>query len=347
MVILLVAGLFFFSLVFAAQQQQQQLALVQRSFTTPTPDLSTKDYDLLDIILVASVDGKFHALNRTSGATLWSMSSFATTTSVSAPSSLAPLVRTQHVEQNPETEYINDTPLETYIIEPQSGDIYVMSTPTSPLQRFPFSMSELVEISPFTSEIEHEQGERYFIGRKETSLILMELETGRIKATLNSECPFIPDFDDEDSEDVDLDELEGSKPPISAPTEIYIGRTGTFNLFSPCYFFNNQLSKTTIFKYTRNLHHLYPTLPSTTSPSPRTGLTIGTTIFKHSIARLTTIHTYRVYPMAKLLHFKVEPQVKKKMDRTLHSGDNTSTHQCKRLFILLSHSHLTFFWRSE
>jgi serine/threonine-protein kinase/endoribonuclease IRE1 len=245
MVILLVAGLFFLSLVFAAQQQQQQLALVQQSFTpssestTPTPDLSTKDYDLLDIILVASVDGKFHALNRTSGATLWSMSSFATTTSVSAPSSLAPLVRTQHVEQNPETNDVNDTPLETYIIEPQSGDIYVMSTPSSPLQRFPFSMSELVEISPFTSEIEHEQGERYFIGRKETSLILLELETGKIKATLNSECPFIPDnFGDEDSQDVDLDELEGSKPPISAPTEIYIGRTGTSISSSPDYFFN-------------------------------------------------------------------------------------------------------------
>lgn len=242
MLALLVAGLFFFSLVFAAQQQQQQLAVVQRSFTasskpTTPPDLSTKDYDLLDIILVASVDGKFHALNRTSGATLWSMSSFATTTSVSAPSSLAPLVRTQHVEQNQETDDVNDTPLETYIIEPQSGDIYVMSTPSSPLQRFPFSMSELVEISPFTSEIEHEQGERYFIGRKETSLILMELETGKIKATLNSECPFIPDFDDEASEDVDLDELEGSKPLISAPTEIYIGRTGTSISFSPHYSF--------------------------------------------------------------------------------------------------------------
>jgi serine/threonine-protein kinase/endoribonuclease IRE1 len=98
-------------------------------------------------------------------------------------------------------------------------------------------MSELVEISPFTSEIEHELGERYFIGRKETSLILMELETGKIKATLNSECPFIPDFDDEVSEDVDLDELEGSKPLISAPTEIYIGRTGTSISSSLLYLF--------------------------------------------------------------------------------------------------------------
>ena len=211
---------FLFSLVFAAQQQ---LALVQRSFTaSSTPELTIKDHDLLDIILVASVDGKFHALNRTSGVTLWSMSSFATTTSVSAPSSLAPLVRTQHVEHT--TDYDDDTSQETYIIEPQSGDIYVMSTPSSPLQRFPFSMSELVEVSPFTSANEH--GTRYFIGRKETSLILMELETGKIKATLNSECPFIPDDFDDSQDDVDLDELEGCEPLISAPTEIYIGRTG-------------------------------------------------------------------------------------------------------------------------
>ena len=215
------------SLVFAALHHQ--LALVQQ------PPQPTNDYDLLDIILVASVDGKFHALNRTSGATLWSMSSFATTTSVSAPSSLAPLIRTQHVEYNPDIDNDDDDDpsLETYIIEPQSGDIYVMSTPSSPLQRFPFSMSELVDISPFTSENEHEA--RVFIGRKETSLILIELETGKIKATLNSECPFIPD-DLEDPQDLDLDELDGSKPPISAPTEIYIGRTGisiSLSLFLP------------------------------------------------------------------------------------------------------------------
>ncbi|KAF8802390.1 hypothetical protein BYT27DRAFT_6766807 [Phlegmacium glaucopus] len=217
MIVLLVTVLFCFSLALA----QQQLALVHTA--SSTPDISTiNDYNLLDIILVASVDGKFHALNRTSGATLWSMASFATTTSVSAPSSLAPLVRTQHVDYNPESDYEDDTPQETYIIEPQSGDIYVMTTPSSPLQRFPFSMAELVDISPLTNEHEHQT--RYFVGRKETSLILMELETGKIKATLNSECPFIPD-DTEESQDVDLDELEGSKPPISAPTEIYIGRT--------------------------------------------------------------------------------------------------------------------------
>ena len=57
-----------------------------------------------------------------------------------------------------------------------------------------------------------------------------------------------------------------------------------------------------------------------------------------------TIHMYRVCPMAKLLHFRVEPQVKKKMGLTLRFGDNTSTHQCKgKTFVLLSHSNLIIF----
>lgn len=187
------------------------------------PDL-TNDLDLLDIVLVASVDGKFHALNRSSGNILWSMSSFATSTSISAPSALGPLVRTNHADHDP--ELTDDTSQqELYIIEPQSGDIYVMATPTSPLQRFPFSMAELVDMSPFT--FSGDEGRRVFVGRKETSLLLIELETGKVKATLNSECPWDPfeDNHDEDAE-LDLDELEGSKPPMSTPTEVFIGRTG-------------------------------------------------------------------------------------------------------------------------
>lgn len=189
----------------------------------PIPDIS-KDYDLLDTVLVASIDGKFHALNRTSGQTLWSMSSFATTTSVSAPSSLAPLVRTAHVQHDSE---VDDEDTETYIIEPQSGDIYVLQSPSAPLQRFPFSMSQLVDISPFTSVGELDT--TVFVGRKETSLLVIELETGRIKATLNAECPFVP----EEYEDIpaELDDFEGMKPPVSAPTEVYIGRTGVLFRF--------------------------------------------------------------------------------------------------------------------
>ncbi|KAJ7805566.1 hypothetical protein B0H14DRAFT_3771112 [Mycena olivaceomarginata] len=76
--------------------------------------------ELLNIVLVASVNGKFHALNCTTGHTVWSMSSSSSSTTVSLPSSLAPLVRTCHIDQDPDlTDDDLDVYQETYIIEPQ------------------------------------------------------------------------------------------------------------------------------------------------------------------------------------------------------------------------------------
>ncbi|KAF9467138.1 hypothetical protein BDZ94DRAFT_1287849 [Collybia nuda] len=186
------------------------------------PDLPG-ELGLLDVVLVASVDGKFHALNRTSGNILWSMTSFPSSTSISAPATLSPLVRTNHVDHDPDLTDESSNQ-ELYVVEPQSGDIYVMATPTSPLQRFPFSMSELVDLSPFT--FAGTEDGRLFVGRKETSLLLIELETGKVKATLNSECPWDPsDYQNEADSEVDLDELDGSQPRTSARTEVFIGRT--------------------------------------------------------------------------------------------------------------------------
>ncbi|KAJ7130190.1 hypothetical protein C8R44DRAFT_699316 [Mycena epipterygia] len=191
---------------------------------TPSPD-PLGDSELLDIVLVASVDGKFHALNRSTGHALWSMASFASSSrSVSQPSALAPLVRTSHIDHDPDLTD-DGAYQETYIIEPQSGDIYVMATPSSPLQRFPFSMSELVDMSPFSFSAATDD-HRVFVGRKETSLLVVELETGNIKATIDSECPWDPFEDLRDGEDeLDLDELDGTKPKMSKPTEVFIGRT--------------------------------------------------------------------------------------------------------------------------
>ncbi|KDR77338.1 hypothetical protein GALMADRAFT_279092 [Galerina marginata CBS 339.88] len=82
-------------------------------------------------------------------------------------------------------------------------------------------MPELVDIAPFTSVIG--ENVRVFVGRKESSLLLIELETGRIKATLNGECSFIPDgYQDAP---LDFDERDRRKPPVSLPTEVYIKRT--------------------------------------------------------------------------------------------------------------------------
>ncbi|KAF7319470.1 hypothetical protein HMN09_00285600 [Mycena chlorophos] len=226
--------LFIFALVVACCAEVINLSTARsaevKALSSTNPKLETPsadplaESDLLDIVLVASVDGKFHALNRTTGHSLWSMGSAFTTTSASVPqaSTMGPLVRTSHPEYDPD---LTDDSIyqETYIIEPQSGDIYVMASPTSPLQRFPFSMSELVDMSPF--QFSSPDDDRVFVGKKETSLLVVELETGKVKATINSECPWDPFEDLHNDDELDLDELDGTKPPMEKPTEVYIGRT--------------------------------------------------------------------------------------------------------------------------
>lgn len=209
-------------------------------FLPPRGHSATDDdpLEILNVALVASVDGKFHAINRTTGSKLWSMPSSPlprTSPSTSSsdhdpahpvPSILGPLVSTKHLDVDPD---IDDDPFtrETYIVEPQSGDIYVTSSnsPTAPLQRLPFSMSQLVDMSPFSFG---EADSRVFVGRKKTSVLLIELETGRVKAVLDSECPWdaIDDSTEQEEMDVDLDELEGLKPSRQHSHEILIGRTG-------------------------------------------------------------------------------------------------------------------------
>ncbi|CAK5268517.1 unnamed protein product [Mycena citricolor] len=208
--------------------QTSELVRKPRSLGIPHPvllspllgDGGSDESDLLDIVVLASVDGKFHALNRTTGQALWSMPPFSS--GVSAPSGLMPLVRTSHAEYDPDL-VDEGTPQETYVIEPQSGDIYIMASPSSPLQRFPFSMGELVDMSPY--EFRTEGYRRMFIGKKSTSLLVVELETGKIKATIDSECPWDPFDDLTGDQELDLDELDGSKPQRLKPTEVLIGRT--------------------------------------------------------------------------------------------------------------------------
>ncbi|KAI0299431.1 hypothetical protein B0F90DRAFT_1728628 [Multifurca ochricompacta] len=183
--------------------------------------------EVLNIVLLASVDGKFHALNRSTGNILWSMPSSPPPSSSHrpaqpVPSILEPLVSTKHIDFDGDL----DDAQETYIVEPQSGDIYVATStsPTAPLQRLPFSMAQLVDMTPFSFG---EADGRIFMGHKKTSILLIELETGRIKAALDSECLWDAwnNFTEQDVMDIDLDELEGIKPSRQYPSEIFVGRT--------------------------------------------------------------------------------------------------------------------------
>jgi serine/threonine-protein kinase/endoribonuclease IRE1 len=218
--------------VFAPDRREvDSLRFLSPPASASSADGTTDSLEPLNVVLVASVDGKFHALSRATGEKLWSMPSTSTYASSEAAggtarafptASLQPLVTTQHPDFDGDDDSGSQ---ETYIIEPQSGDIYVTSSPSAPLQRLPFSMPQLVDMSPFSFG---DTDRRVFVGKKKTSLLVVELETGRVKAALDAECPWDPfdDMSEQDSYDIDLDELDGTKPHTDYPTDIYIGRTG-------------------------------------------------------------------------------------------------------------------------
>lgn len=82
------------------------------------------DLRLLDTVLLASVDGKFHAVNRTNGRSIWSMED--DTEVGTSQGLLHNLVRTDHNLAS--TEVLESESQELYIIEPQSGDIFILDS---------------------------------------------------------------------------------------------------------------------------------------------------------------------------------------------------------------------------
>jgi hypothetical protein len=222
--------------------------------------------ELLDVVLLASVDGRFHALNRATGQTLWSTSP---APAPAAAPALAPLVRTLHAGGGDPDLRDGDGP-EQYIIEPQSGDIYLLATPRGALQRLPFSMRTLVDMSPYSFSSAEDR--RVFVAKKETSLLVLELETGRLLRTISTECPW--EFEEPRKSrftEEDLDDLEDAeKPPPQTSTHIYIGRTGA-SLPICCGLADLTCMQTTTCPSTRPLlPEAACARPCTTSPSPRT-----------------------------------------------------------------------------
>ncbi|KAH7107041.1 hypothetical protein BKA62DRAFT_685835 [Auriculariales sp. MPI-PUGE-AT-0066] len=150
--------------------------------------------ELLDTVLVASVDGMFHAVNRTSGVVQWSMTSSGET---QVPTGLAPLVRSR----KPNGDVSDwDADWDTYVIEPQTGEIYVVPShrnPDEPLHKLGLSVDQLVDYSPFT--LPGDDKSRSFIGKKETSLLSLDLRTGKVTSFVNvaDECS----WDDEPDTD--------------------------------------------------------------------------------------------------------------------------------------------------
>ncbi|KAG8907860.1 bifunctional endoribonuclease/protein kinase ire1 [Tulasnella sp. 417] len=150
--------------------------------------LGSDELKLLDFVLLATVDGRFHGLNRTTGRMLWSMDE-PVGNSQEVGTNLKQLVSSEHAGLRKANDFFLDdlddpASTETYIIEPQSGVIFVSPADgkrEGPLHRLPFTMQQLVDMSPF--RMDH----RTFVGRKRTSVITLDLASGELVEALEPE----------------------------------------------------------------------------------------------------------------------------------------------------------------
>ncbi|WRT67033.1 uncharacterized protein IL334_003999 [Kwoniella shivajii] len=180
--------------------------------TTPPP--LQIDHDVLPFVIISTIDGALHAVERDTGKIKWTLKD-----------GVEPLVGGGIRGKG------ND---EEYIVEPLSGSLYVFEdddgqetkegeNPDPKLRKLPLSVEQLIELSPFT--FPHSPS-RIFTGAKHTSLLTIDLRTGQ---QLNCFSSFGTNFshpeEDDcicDSEDL-LDDLEGKGR--SNRDLLFVGRT--------------------------------------------------------------------------------------------------------------------------
>ncbi|KAG8915378.1 bifunctional endoribonuclease/protein kinase ire1 [Tulasnella sp. 408] len=209
---------------FTANQQPPKVSFRESS-------LGSDELKLVDVVLLASVDGRFHALKRTTGRMIWSMDRPIANTRV-AVTHLKELISTNHghlLKTNDVSldDFIDDpASTETYIIEPQSGTIFVSpadSTREDSLHRLPFTMQQLVDMSPF--RMDH----RTFVGKKRTSLVItLDLASGELVEVLDPEQQY--SWGDQPSRSLlfqskDEELLEERDSPQADRTLVHIRRT--------------------------------------------------------------------------------------------------------------------------
>jgi serine/threonine-protein kinase/endoribonuclease IRE1 len=192
-----------------------------------TPHGHQETLNIVDTVLLASVDGRFHAVNRTTGQQIWSMASTPGLNEI-----LHPLVRTDHDLDRDDDD---DEYQEVYIVEPQTGDIFILNqdaTRETPLRKLPYSVSQLVGLSPFSFNDPSDPNDppRTFVGKKETSIITLDLTTGAILGTTTHTLEKYRKGGHGDVEDYpeEEDDVEDA-PRRPRRIEVQIGRTGAFH----------------------------------------------------------------------------------------------------------------------
>lgn len=193
---------------------------------------SISDWFVADIILVSSIDGSLHALDRHTGLQVWEIPGDKPLVQVSTSEALKN--RTKLHSLSSTAEPCEDCDI-IWIVEPLGEGILYYFTPLTGLQQLPISIKELVMQSPFSLRGD----DKIYIGSHSTTLYSIESSTGKIlkaygagKSSMpNAACrtqrtPFALRTDDSDLQgeddeeyDLELSEENGS---------FLIGRTGRF-----------------------------------------------------------------------------------------------------------------------
>ncbi|WAQ87039.1 hypothetical protein PtA15_7A768 [Puccinia triticina] len=152
----------------------------RKYFANPDSTPNTQTFQLSPILLVSTLDGQLHALDRQTGIWNWTLNDPNHTSN-------GLLDRCGLVDSPCLSSDHSDQDHELYAIEPQNdGDLYVFvksSSQPSRLEKLPLSVSQLVNLSPFTFPGD---SSKMFIGKKESHLIAIDLKTGSVVNSLNS-----------------------------------------------------------------------------------------------------------------------------------------------------------------
>ncbi|CAG8528964.1 14687_t:CDS:2, partial [Racocetra persica] len=170
------------------------------------------DLSPINLVLISTLDGNLHGVDRYTGHVLWSLEGAADGSLIKT--STRPSTKQYNVSDNCDNDKfdydlfpyndngqpiddsqlskLNDDPdLEiTYIVEPNNDGILYMFSPETGLQKFPQTVKQLVMNSPFRSV----DGKVFIVGSKSTKFFAIDPATGKVLQSFNSddelnECP--------------------------------------------------------------------------------------------------------------------------------------------------------------
>jgi serine/threonine-protein kinase/endoribonuclease IRE1 len=139
---------------------------------------SLQDWEVEDFILVATIDGSLHALDRKNGKERWALGN---------PES--PMIETIHHRQNRSNDQdLNPEDDFMFIVEPSlDGNLYIQhKDPSIGLQRLDMTVRSLVDQSPQRTR----EPPLVFVARKEASMYTIDAATGNVKDFIDTTATY-------------------------------------------------------------------------------------------------------------------------------------------------------------